>query len=232
MSRTISGRIRRALVTVLAAAGVAGGLTLVGSAPAQAGPPLPDGPYTCSAGFVWREAFTGDKACVTGAVRGAVAYDNSQAVARRLPGSVFCVNGFVWREARPGDVVCVTPATRSQAYSDNSDQILRLADPAATPRGGATVSTTLHQLGGYLYVQGSGFTPNARISFSAARIGTVLPQSLGPRYADGAGKLSYGYLADVRCRPNQQEWAVIVVQDHQTGVVTTAGTTGAYSHCG
>src|SRR5205823_11813598 len=41
---------------------------------------------TCRTGFVWREAFAGDRACVLPQTRAQAALDNSQAVARRQPG--------------------------------------------------------------------------------------------------------------------------------------------------
>jgi hypothetical protein len=41
---------------------------------------------TCRSGFVWREAFAGDRACVLPQTRAQAALDNGQAAARRQPG--------------------------------------------------------------------------------------------------------------------------------------------------
>jgi hypothetical protein len=91
----------------------------------------PFGPDTCKNGYVWREAAPGDNVCVTPHMRDLVAYDNSQAAARRNPhgayGSNTCKNGYVWREAFVGDVVCVTPSMRSQVKYDNSMAAYRRA---------------------------------------------------------------------------------------------------------
>jgi hypothetical protein len=82
-------------------------------------------PDTCLPGFVWREAVTGDKVCVTPETRDQTAADNAQADARRSPtggdyGPDTCLDGFVWRVATPADLVCVPPETRDQAASDNA----------------------------------------------------------------------------------------------------------------
>ena len=78
----------------------------------------------CIPGYVWREAFPGDRICVTAATRQQVLRDNQLAASRRSPnggpyGADTCVAGFVWREARPSDHVCVPPADRQQAAMDN-----------------------------------------------------------------------------------------------------------------
>jgi|GEM_PF-1632818 len=85
------------------------------------------GPDTCVIGFVWREAFDGDRVCVTSATRTQTARDNSLANSRRNPnggpyGPDTCLQGFVWRDANSGGVdhVCVTPDVRSQAAADNN----------------------------------------------------------------------------------------------------------------
>jgi hypothetical protein len=53
------------------------------------------GPDTCLPGYVWREAFPGDHVCVTEETRAQAAYDNSQALARRvLAGSDAAVAGL------------------------------------------------------------------------------------------------------------------------------------------
>ncbi len=44
--------------------------------------PAPYGPDTCKTGFVWREAWSGDHVCVTGAVHSQVAADNAAAPSR------------------------------------------------------------------------------------------------------------------------------------------------------
>lgn len=91
------------------------------------------GPEQCRPGFVWREAFAGDKVCVTGEVRAQAAQDNAQAAQRRVPNGAYgpntCVQGYVWREAGPGDQVCVTGAVRAQAAADNAQAAAR-RDPA------------------------------------------------------------------------------------------------------
>ncbi|MCA0155348.1 fibronectin type III domain-containing protein [Tsukamurella sp. M9C] len=88
-------------------------------------PNLPYGPDTCKQGFVWREARTSDRVCVTPSTRTATAEENRLAASRRQPGGGAygpntCRQGFVWREAYAGDVVCVTPASRSRAHADNA----------------------------------------------------------------------------------------------------------------
>lgn len=75
----------------------------------------------CAQGYVWREASSIDRVCVTPATRTTTAADNAAAGSRHLPNSTTCVQGYVWREAYPGDVVCVTPATRTQAKTDNAN---------------------------------------------------------------------------------------------------------------
>lgn len=92
------------------------------------------GPGTCAQGFVWREAFPGDHACVTPEVRQQVADDNAQAATRRQPGGgAFgpdtCRQGFVWRGAIPDDHVCVTPAMRDMVAMDNQWMSARNACP-------------------------------------------------------------------------------------------------------
>jgi hypothetical protein len=91
---------------------------------------LPYGPDTCRAGYVWREAFTGDTVCVTPEIRTQTAADNAQADARRDPnggayGPDTCLSGYVWRVARPDDLVCVTPETRTQVAADNAQATTR-----------------------------------------------------------------------------------------------------------
>lgn len=78
---------------------------------------------TCRQGYVWRNAFSGDAACVPPASRTQAAADNAQRYNRWYNGAYgpyTCVNGYVWRTARPDDLVCVTPAVRSQTAAENS----------------------------------------------------------------------------------------------------------------
>ena len=79
---------------------------------------------TCIVGYVWREAFPGDRVCVTPKTRDEVRYDNSQADSRRAGfgpyGPNTCNQGYVWREANPKDLVCVTPRTRDLTRRDNA----------------------------------------------------------------------------------------------------------------
>jgi len=98
---------------------------------------------TCATGYVWREAFQGDRVCVPPATREQAASENRQAAARREPGGGAygpdtCRPGYVWREARPDDHVCVTPETRAQAAADNREANNRLASSASSgkPSGG------------------------------------------------------------------------------------------------
>ena len=87
--------------------------------------PLPYGPDTCAQGYVWRDAFAGDRICVTPASRNQAASDNAAAASRVNPqgawGPNTCVNGYVWRVARPSDLVCVTPAVRNQTATENAN---------------------------------------------------------------------------------------------------------------
>ncbi len=87
--------------------------------------PLPYGPDTCAAGYVWRDAFAGDHICVTPASRNQAASDNAAAPYRVVPNGAWgpntCVNGYVWRVARSSDLVCVTPAVRTQTANENAN---------------------------------------------------------------------------------------------------------------
>jgi hypothetical protein len=85
---------------------------------------LAQGAAPCKQGYVWREAFQGDFACVTPESRAQAANDNGQARARIDPvnqsyGPDTCIQGYVWRQANPRDHVCVTPATRSRSAEEN-----------------------------------------------------------------------------------------------------------------
>ncbi|MER5702092.1 hypothetical protein ABT023_09050 [Micromonospora sp. NPDC002296] len=220
----------RWLAETLAAVVLLAGLLTVAS-PAQAAD-LPWGPYTCATGYVWREAVPGDQVCVTPQTRSDTQTENALGPSRREPNG-FCKVGFVWRETRSSDLVCVFPSSRDRAYSDNANAPWRLVDPGATPRGGVSVTTTNHQLGGYLYATGSGLSPNRPVRFYAVRINTVGPYSLGSLTANSSGAISgWQYVADIRCRSGLTEPAIIVVLDQGSGVVTTAGTTDAFRRCG
>jgi hypothetical protein len=109
------------------------------------------GPDACVSGFVWREAFPGDHACVDPTVRAQAATDNQLASGRRQPGGGqfgldTCRAGFVWREARPEDRVCVTAQTRDQTANDNRAAASRrvraqvTVAPAAQLARGATAA--------------------------------------------------------------------------------------------
>lgn len=91
--------------------------------------PCPYGPDQCLPGYVWRNAFDGDRVCVSGQTRTQAASDNAQAGARKAPGSDFCVMGYVWREASPSDHVCVTGTVRAATWADNAAATGR-RDPA------------------------------------------------------------------------------------------------------
>lgn len=117
---------------------------LAGSAPAAGlAQPLPHGPDTCKQGFVWREAFPGDHACVTPQAREQAAADNRAAGERRRPGGGAygpdtCRDGFVWREAHASDRVCVPPVIRSATAADNrlaASRRVAMAAPAPVPVG-------------------------------------------------------------------------------------------------
>jgi hypothetical protein len=82
------------------------------------------GTETCKRGFVWREAYAGDRVCVPVASRTRAADDNRHAAERRAGGGPFgpdsCKTGFVWREASPNDHVCVTVQTRADTRAENN----------------------------------------------------------------------------------------------------------------
>jgi hypothetical protein len=92
------------------------------------------GADVCKDGYVWREAFRGDRVCVSPETRIQAAQDNRLAYSRRsksnerpLPDT--CVDGFVWREASITDHVCVTPQTRAQTAADNANAASRRVTP-------------------------------------------------------------------------------------------------------
>jgi hypothetical protein len=86
----------------------------------------------CRNGLVPRQAFRGDRVCVTNAVREQTIADNIAAPSRTLPNGL-CISGYVWRRANPDDHVCVTRAAREQAQADN--QAALLSTPPPVPRG-------------------------------------------------------------------------------------------------
>ncbi|MGA5701741.1 hypothetical protein [Peterkaempfera bronchialis] len=235
--RAGSRPLRRAAAVLIAAVALLTGLLAAG--PSASAADLPYGPYTCAAGYVWREAYTGDQICVTSAIRTQTATENTLGPSRREPnggayGPDTCKQGYVWRATRPSDHVCVPPASRDQAYSDNASAPYRLVDPGATPRGGVSVTTSyIYSTGGYLYATGSGLTPNGTVRFYAVRINTTGPLSLNSLTADASGRLTdWQPVAFLACRTGLTEPAIIVVLDQGTGLVTTAGTTDAFRHCG
>ena len=100
------------------AAGLGAGVALL--IPAAADAACTYGPDQCKPGFVWRDGFANDHACVTPPERAVFLQQNAQANARRSPnggpyGPNTCLPGYVWREAWPNDQVCVTGAERAQA---------------------------------------------------------------------------------------------------------------------
>jgi len=104
----------------------------------------------CLQGWVWREARSTDRVCVTGATRSQVAADNAVKASRWVNGAYgphTCVNGYVWREAFAGDDVCVTGAQRSQAWADNAQASAR-RNPARFVYGPNTCAS------GYVWRQG------------------------------------------------------------------------------
>ena len=117
-------------------AALAIGLLLAAASPLLADPV----PEACIEGYVWREAYEGDRVCVTPAVRAQTARDNQLASSRRMPdggahGPDTCQPGFVWREARPEDHVCVTPEVREQTARDNREAPSRWRLPPAAANG-------------------------------------------------------------------------------------------------
>jgi hypothetical protein len=94
---------------------------------------LPYGPDSCKDGFVWREAFSGDHACVTKQSKDTASAENRDASGRVQPGvgssgPGTCKSPFVWREAdrngpaaAPGrDHVCVVATRRDGVWAENA----------------------------------------------------------------------------------------------------------------
>jgi hypothetical protein len=99
----------------------------------------PFGTEQCKPGLVWREAYPGDKVCVTGSSRQRAVADNRDRNLRHVQGSDTCIQGFVWREASKGrnpaveDHTCVTVPTRSETWAEN-DLAEKNIDPHCTAR--------------------------------------------------------------------------------------------------
>jgi len=166
------------LVTVLLAAP----LMLSIAVPAIAG----QSSDACIQGYVWREAFKGDHACVTPAVRAQAAEDNRAAKTRYQPGGGAygrdtCVQGYVWREAHPKDHVCVKPEVRAQAAEDNRAAKSRIqraqAQPVAPPvsRGVATHSPAYRAAQEAVPSESGGSNVRCPVSQVRAEIITSLP---------------------------------------------------------
>jgi hypothetical protein len=85
--------------------------------------PPASSPGQCPAGFVPREAYSGDRLCGNSGMRNQTMLDNIAAPSRTKSDGT-CIQGYVWRQAIPSDHVCVTPATRTQAQSDNRTGVL------------------------------------------------------------------------------------------------------------
>jgi hypothetical protein len=86
----------------------------------------------CTSGYVWRQAGSIDRVCVTPAARQQAANDNAAAGSRHVSGSDTCKSPYVWREAYPGDHVCVTLATRASAQADDAAGYNHINQGAAT----------------------------------------------------------------------------------------------------
>lgn len=121
-------------ILILSAAGVAA----MAASPVRAA--CPYGPQQCMPGFVWRDAFANDHACVTGAQRSQAAADNSQARGRVLPNG-YCRAGWVWREADARDHVCVTGATRAAVALQNREAASHVDPACSDPSAGIDVTT-------------------------------------------------------------------------------------------
>ncbi|HEU5433314.1 MAG TPA: hypothetical protein VFU81_16730 [Thermomicrobiales bacterium] len=122
---------RRRVVTRLAQAGGAAALAAAIGRPLTRGVAAQSCPYganTCAMGYVWREAFPGDVACVDPSQRSQAAFDNASASSRVDPANPpYCLSGYVWRDAYDGDAVCVEPWVRDQVHYDNSQVAARIA---------------------------------------------------------------------------------------------------------
>lgn len=98
---------------------VSSAVVYTGALPANT---LADGAATCQAGYVWREAFEGDRVCVTSAASQLAQNENRLSPSRTEAAEgdePACKPGFVWREAGPDDRVCVTPARKAAVAAEN-----------------------------------------------------------------------------------------------------------------
>jgi hypothetical protein len=86
----------------------------------------------CAQGYVWRQATSVDRSCVTPAARTQAANDNAAAGSRHVSGSDNCIEGYVWRQVDPSDHVCVTPATRTQTQNDTAQSYNNVDQTRAT----------------------------------------------------------------------------------------------------
>ncbi|HEU0115874.1 MAG TPA: hypothetical protein VFQ80_14410 [Thermomicrobiales bacterium] len=125
---------RRRVVTRLVQAGGAAALAAAIGRPltrVAAAQSCPYGANTCASGYVWREAFSGDVACVDPSQRDQAAFDNANQAGRVDPNGPYgiysCVSGYVWRDAYDGDGVCVEPWVRDQVHYDNTQVAARIA---------------------------------------------------------------------------------------------------------
>lgn len=230
--RRITGR--RAVAALLGLAACLAGTAAIAPPPAEAA--LAYGPYTCKPGYVWREAFYGDKVCVTPSDRDAIMSENANAYWRTSSSGNprWCYSGYVWREARPTDYVCVPPASRDRERSNNAAAVQRLEDASQTPPGGVYARFPYTQTGYYVYASGSGLSPYGKASFWQVTTTSTrwAPQVIGSRYADGNGYLADGYVTHLPCNVYATAPTVIIVLDERSGTVTTAGSTWAVRHCG
>jgi hypothetical protein len=221
MFSSLSNVARRAVFAVSALAAVA-------SFGAATHAPSADAAAFCKSGYVWREAFPGDFACVTPQDRQTIKDENALAGVRKVANSSFCVSGFVWRETRPSDLTCVSTAARSREVSNNANAVFRVADARQTPTSG-TNSTVYDSTGGSVYAYGSGQTPGGAVKVYAVGPWSG-PYSMGTLMANGSGSIS-GYAGHLSCWRNQNP-ATIILADQRTGNVTQAGANYAINHCG
>jgi hypothetical protein len=97
-------------------------------------------PPHCTAPYVLREAYAGDRKCVMPPRRDAVRAENALAASRVAPGGGAygpdtCISGYVWRNASPEDHVCVLPGSRDIAAQENAGPVRppQPAQPARPP---------------------------------------------------------------------------------------------------
>jgi hypothetical protein len=179
---------------------------------------------TCRSGFVWREAFAGDRACVLPQTRAQATLDNSQAAARRQPGggpygSNTCIQGYVWRQAAQTDLVCVTPEIRAQTARDNAEAGSRVAISGAPPAA--------PQTGGYRTSEWSGWSRAAGIEYryrwgwnpQDGKYATNVDAVFEMR--NPSGQVWRGAARSVDCSQNTLSRSTdVVLQAHETRQVT------------